>query len=626
VTEIGTVLGGRYRLVELLGQGGMATIYRAHDNQLDRDVAVKLLRPEYGRDPEFLSRFRQEAQAAASLNHPNIVSVYDYGQDAAGPFIVMELVEGEDLASIIRRSGALPPRQAARIIADAARALEAAHDHGIVHRDVKPGNIMIGRDGRVKVADFGIARAVAEAQMTLPGTTLGSVHYFSPEQARGEQATTASDIFALGIVLFEVLTGQRPWEGDTAAAVAMARLAGPIPDPRTRRAGVSPELAAITQKAMAREPEDRWPSAEALADALDAFLAGIAIPGLGPIAGAAAGGTGAGAAGAAGLAAGAAVAATATARANPNAIPYAPDAYADAPPAAKPPPPPPPLAEDEEPSDTSPMVWIAGIIAIVILALAGFLVFRLLSGNEPPPTGPVAVPNFVGLSFTDAQALAEQKGLQVVQDKTEVVQDTTQIGKVLTQDPVAGTQIDPDVPVKLTVAVGVATVPVPDLRNKTEQEALQLLFTAGLVPGTKTDVFDPVVPVGLIVTQAPAPGVIVNQGTSVDYSVSKGPEPTPSPTPTPTPTPAPTPTPTPTPPPPTAPPTPSPIAVGDYCGLTLTDAQDAIEGDGFTYGGTTTPGAQDDWFVNGQQPAKGTLRPPGSEVAVNAVETAPTCP
>ena len=195
VTEIGTVLGGRYRLVELLGQGGMATIYRGHDNQLDRDVAVKLLRPEYGRDPEFGSRFRQEAQAAASLNHPNIVAVYDYGQDTAGPFIVMELIDGEDLASIVRRSGALPPRQAARISADAARALEAAHERGIVHRDVKPGNILIGRDGRVKVADFGIARAMAEAQMTLPGTTLGSVHYFSPEQARGEQATAASDIF-----------------------------------------------------------------------------------------------------------------------------------------------------------------------------------------------------------------------------------------------------------------------------------------------------------------------------------------------------------------------------------------------------------------------------------------------
>ena len=286
MAELGTVLGGRYRLVELLGQGGMATIFRARDSQLDRDVAVKLLRPEYGRDPDFGSRFRQEAKNAASLNHPNIVAVYDYGQDEAGPFIVTEVVEGEDLASIIRRSAALPPRQAARIVAETARALQAAHARGIVHRDVKPGNILIGRDGRVKVTDFGIARAVAEAQMTLPGTTLGSVHYFSPEQARGEQATASSDIFSLGIVLYELLTGHRPWEADSAAAVAMARLAGPVPDPAAKRAGIPPELAAITQKALAMEPADRWPSAADFAAALEAFLSGAPIEGLGAMGGA----------------------------------------------------------------------------------------------------------------------------------------------------------------------------------------------------------------------------------------------------------------------------------------------------------------------------------------------------
>ena len=191
MAEIGTILGGRYRLVELLGQGGMATIYRAADTQLGRDVAVKLLRPEYLRDPDFSSRFRQEAQNAASLNHPNVVSVYDYGEDPNGPYIVMELVDGEDLATILRRNGPLPASQAARISAAVARALAAAHARGIVHRDVKPGNVLIGRDGRVKVVDFGIARAVAEAQMTLPGTTLGSVHYFSPEQAPARPPRTS---------------------------------------------------------------------------------------------------------------------------------------------------------------------------------------------------------------------------------------------------------------------------------------------------------------------------------------------------------------------------------------------------------------------------------------------------
>ena len=243
------------------GSGGMATIYRATDTGLGRDVALKLLRPEYLRDPDFSARFRQEAQAAASLSHPNVVTVYDYGEDPSGPYIVMELIDGEDLATILRRSGALPPRQVARIGAGVARALAAAHARGLVHRDIKPGNVLIGADGRVKVVDFGIARAIAEAQVTLPGTTLGSVHYFSPEQARGEPATAASDIYSLGIVLYEMLTGSRPWEGDSAASVALARLSGPIPDPMAVRPSVPPDLAAITRRALALDPKDRWPSA-----------------------------------------------------------------------------------------------------------------------------------------------------------------------------------------------------------------------------------------------------------------------------------------------------------------------------------------------------------------------------
>ena len=275
MAEIGQVLGNRYRLIELLGSGGMATIYRANDTGLGRDVALKLLRTEYLRDPEFSSRFRQEAQAAASLSHPNVVTVYDYGEDPSGPYIVMELIDGEDLATILRRSGALPPRQVARIGSAVARALAAAHARGLVHRDVKPGNVLIGRDGQVKVVDFGIARAIAEAQVTLPGTTLGSVHYFSPEQARGEPATSASDIYSLGIVLYEMLTGSRPWEGDSAASVALARLSGPIPDPMAVRPSVPPDLAAITRRALALDPRDRWASAGVMADALDQTLAAL---------------------------------------------------------------------------------------------------------------------------------------------------------------------------------------------------------------------------------------------------------------------------------------------------------------------------------------------------------------
>jgi eukaryotic-like serine/threonine-protein kinase len=644
LAEIGTILGGRYRLVELLGQGGMARIYRGHDTQLDRDVAVKILRPEYGRDPDFSSRFRQEAQNAASLNHPNIVGVHDYGQDEAGPFIVMELVDGEDLASIIKRSGGLPPRQAARIIAEAARALHAAHQRGIVHRDVKPGNVMINRDGQVKVTDFGIARAMAEAQMTLPGMTLGSVHYFSPEQARGDPTTAASDIYSLGIVLFELLTGHRPWEADSAAAVAMARLAGPPPDPSSLRSGIPADLVAIDRKALATEPADRWSSASSMAAALEAFLAGTAVPGVGAgLAGSAgAGGGAAGTAASRSADASPTAATSATARPNPGAIPYVPEAYADdtrqrpSDPYRRTPagsggrgggarPPARPLDEDEEPAGTSPAVWAAGIVALLILAAVAFLVFRLLSGGGAAPVGQVTVPNFVGQTLPAAQTLATQNGL-VLDSAATAPASATEAGKVLAQDPAPGAKIDKGGTVKLTIAVGPATVAVPDIVGKTEIQAFNLLITGRLQPGTKTEAFDPIVPAGSVISQNPAAGVQVNEQTPISYVLSKGPEPSasapPSASPSPPPTPSPTPTPPPATPPPTAAPTPAPIPVGDYVCMTVGDAKAKIVADGFTVG-PVLPTDNDAWFVNGQAPIAGSLAPPKSQITITTQETKP---
>ena len=272
MAEAGQVLAGRYRLVELLGQGGMATIFRAHDAQLGRDVAVKVLRAEYGRDPAFVARFRQEAQSAAALNHPNVVNVFDYGMEAGDPFIVMELIDGGDLGSVLRERGVFEPLAAARIAQQIYEALDAAHGRGIVHRDIKPTNVLLTAGGRVKVADFGIARAFSEAQLTMPGTTLGSVHYFSPEQARGEMVTVASDVYSAGLVLFEMLTGRRAWTGDSAGAVAVARLAGDPPAPSSLQPGIPQILDVAIRRALARVPADR-PTAGEMAALLGRYIA-----------------------------------------------------------------------------------------------------------------------------------------------------------------------------------------------------------------------------------------------------------------------------------------------------------------------------------------------------------------
>ena len=241
----------------------MATIFRAHDAQLGRDVAVKVLRAEYGRDPAFLARFRQEAQAAAALSHPERRQRLRlrHGRRATRSSS-WSWSTGGDLASVLQRArSAAEPRAAARIGQQIADALDAAHARGIVHRDIKPTNVLLTSAGRVKVADFGIARAFSDAQLTMPGMTMGSVHYFSPEQARGEMVTSASDIYSAGLVLFEMLTGQRAWTGDSAGAVAVARLAGDPPAPSSMRSGV-PQILDIAVRRCAgaharRSPDGR---------------------------------------------------------------------------------------------------------------------------------------------------------------------------------------------------------------------------------------------------------------------------------------------------------------------------------------------------------------------------------
>src|ERR1700761_6157135 len=273
------LVGGRYELGELIGYGGMAEVHRGHDSRLGREVAIKVLRADLARDPAFLARFRREAQAAAGLNHPSIVSVYDTGEDigpdgTSQPYIVMEYVEGRTLRDVLKVEGRLMPRRAMEICADVCAALDFSHRNGIVHRDVKPGNVMITRTGAVKVMDFGIARAVADnaATVTQTAAVIGTAQYLSPEQARGENVDARSDVYSTGVLLFELITGHPPFTGDSPVAVAYQHVRENAPAPSSINPDVPPELDAIVLKAMAKTPATRYqPAAEMRADLIRAI-------------------------------------------------------------------------------------------------------------------------------------------------------------------------------------------------------------------------------------------------------------------------------------------------------------------------------------------------------------------
>jgi eukaryotic-like serine/threonine-protein kinase len=263
-----TLLQGRYRVSERLATGGMGTVFRATDERLNRVVAVKVLKDELAGDPRFTERFRREARAVASLSHPGIANVFDYGEDDGHQFIVMEYVPGRDLSRILQEEAPMSPDRAAQVAAQVCAALEHAHQAGIIHRDIKPANVIVGPEGRVKVTDFGIARAAGDATLTATGSMLGTAQYLSPEQAAGDPITPASDQYSTGILLYEMLTGTAPFTGDSALAVAMKHVSDDVPPPSARNGAVAPELDEVVRRATARSPGDRFPTAGAMATAL----------------------------------------------------------------------------------------------------------------------------------------------------------------------------------------------------------------------------------------------------------------------------------------------------------------------------------------------------------------------
>jgi eukaryotic-like serine/threonine-protein kinase len=273
MTVIGTLISDRYRLEEKIGSGGMSTVYRAFDPMLERWVAIKLMHRDISSDPDQLERFRREARAVAQLNHPHVVTVIDAGEDEGAPYIVFEYVEGETLKERIKRNGRLPVSEAVAYAIEIGRALESAHLNRLVHRDVKPQNVLIDPDGRAKVTDFGIARSLEAHGLTATGRVLGTTDYVSPEQALGHGVTEQSDIYSLGVVLYEMLTGEPPFKAETQVAVAMKHVKEPLPDVQRRRPEISASLAAVVEHATAKETEHRYATVADMVHSLEEVLA-----------------------------------------------------------------------------------------------------------------------------------------------------------------------------------------------------------------------------------------------------------------------------------------------------------------------------------------------------------------
>ena len=485
-----TVFNSRYELHRQLGRGGMAEVFLARDQLLDRPVAVKVLFSEFATDPAFVERFRREATAAANLNHPNIVGVYDWGEAEGTYFIVMEYVDGRTLSEILRDEGPLHPDRAADVGADVAAALGFAHRNGVVHRDVKPGNVLVTADGQVKVADFGIARAItanADENLTQAGTVMGTATYFSPEQARGDAVDPRSDIYSLGCVLYELLVGKPPFTGDTPVAIAYKHVQeSPVP-PRHLNVELPAAIEAIVLKCLAKNPANRYPSAEDLRADLRRFREGrsvlaepVMVPPVDP------GAT-----------------TVVPVAAATGAIP----AYADE------------DLDDEEPR--SSRRFLAGLILLLVL-LAGllYLLARQLSGDDDPAVAQIEVPNVVGQEVADAQATLEDRGFEV--EITREANEDQEEGRVFAQDPGRGEIVDEGSTVRLKVSAGAEAIPVPSVIGSPVEQARQLLTAQGFTVRVE-EVVDEEAPVGEVVDQDPSPNDEAPRGSEVTLFVSKGP-------------------------------------------------------------------------------------------------------
>ena len=494
------LLAGRYELIEKIGEGGMAVVYKAKDRLLNRYVAIKILRPEFTQDEQFLDSFKRESQAAAGLQHPNIVSIYDVGRTGNINFIVMELVDGRPLSDFIKEKGRLDYKTTIDIAKQMASALSIAHKHQIIHRDVKPHNIMITSDGVAKLTDFGIARAVSNATMVADTSKIiGSVHYFSPEQARGAYVDERSDIYSLGIVMFEMLTGRVPFDGETPVEVALKHINEDVPSPAKLVPGIPPALDKVVLKATDKYQTERYKSADEMLEALknvefvtqmvgDRVFAGEKDNKL---------------------------------RHDENVVAPVNNKREDreqemvvVPANSKK-----PKSKTDDSKKKKKIAIIIGISAAAILILFGILYVSGIIGGSGKE---VVVPDVKGMSYSEAKEVLEEKGLKIEKADEPIASQKIEKGKIVSQTPSKNSKVKKGRTVRVILSAGNAELKVPDLKGLSYNEAKTLLSEMGLQISKGDEVDSDSISEGLIASQYPAAKTKVDKGDIITVNISRG--------------------------------------------------------------------------------------------------------
>jgi eukaryotic-like serine/threonine-protein kinase len=476
----GTVIDGRYEVLSRIGTGGMADVYLARDQLLGRQVAVKLLHHRFAEDQEFVERFRREASSAAGLSHPNVVAIFDRGEWDGTYYIAMEYLPGRSLKTVVREQGPLDPVSAIDVVTQILRAARFAHSRGVIHRDLKPHNVILDEEGRAKVTDFGIARAGA-SDMTLTGSIMGTAQYLSPEQAQGHAVSAASDLYAVGIVLYELLTGAVPFDGETAVTIALKQVSAAPPPPSALNRAVPPELDAVVARALAKDPLERFADADEFIAALE-YVRHVLVGGAtgvppgenGPV-----------------------TLGPATALLLPPASRSASD------------------AESGEPASRRRRWWWFAAAVLLVLAVAAALILLLV-----PAKSQVTVPNVIGRPQAAAEAQLTGVGLTPV--SSLAASTAVPAGSVVGETPPHGSVVEKGTHVTLVVSSGPGSALLPDVRGLMSAQALRRLVKAGFKPSAQSQA-SPTVAAGKVISTEPAADTEAQAGSPVTVFVSSGP-------------------------------------------------------------------------------------------------------